>query len=157
MFKRTDSGWAQGLVSLFGGGNRSVVQDCGIPQSCNIYIYIYMVPPPPPPLAHTFAIVLPASGALATPEGSGVSNLFRVSSSKIVTVQCFCVCVPKSLGQYSTSSSPGAENAVLSQCFWVQACKNAVLWVRPVHTNSQITLWPCNTQAKNSTRNPSEY
>ena len=30
-------------------------------------------------------------------------------------------------------------------------------WVRPVHTNSQITPWPYNTQAKNSTRNPSQF
>ena len=53
------------------------------------------------------------------------TNLLRVSSSKIGTVRCFCFCVR--MGQYSTSGLPGAENAVLSQCFWVQACKNAVL------------------------------
>ena len=43
------------------------------------------------------------------------------------TVQRFCSSEPKRLGQYSTSGPPGVENTVLSQCFWVQACKNAVL------------------------------
>ena len=54
-------------------------------------------------------------------------TLFRVSRSKIGTVRCFCFSVSKRLGQYSTSGPPGAENAVLSQCFWVESCKNAVL------------------------------
>ena len=45
------------------------------------------------------------------------------------TVRCFCFTVPKRLVQYSTSGPPGAENAVLSQSFWVQSCKNAVITV----------------------------